>query len=234
MTAHYEQQRRLFDGGRRRQVQQHSHPSPQHLFCPQSQQLGPHYDGPASGIWCKRCGRAGHEAKMCAARGPQRFNGIYGTCSERGHLSRHCPLRRDRIYSDVLTLSSPQQINRGGRGGTEYDLPVSPPSFSGRSGGTGCDIPRSPPQYSGSNNGYGTDGVRSSSTDTAPMVAWGTVRHSYSSTAAVVIVILRNRSCDTSAAATVQHCSRSSSKPPPHFSVALAGSKGALAAMDRQ
>ena len=109
MTVHYEQQRRLFDGGRRRQVQQHSHPSPQHLFCPQSQQLGPHYDGPASGIWCKRCGRAGHEAKMCAARGPRRFNGIYGTCSERGHLSHHCPLRRDRIYSDVLTLSSPQQ-----------------------------------------------------------------------------------------------------------------------------
>ena len=41
--------------------------------------------------------------------------------------------------------------------------------------------------------------------------------HSYSSTAVVVIVIVRNRSCDTSAAATVQHCSRSSSKPPPLF-----------------
>ena len=94
---------------------------------------------------------------------------------------------------------------------------MSPPSFSGRSGGTGCDIQRSPPQYNGSNNGYGTDGVRSSSTDTALMVAWGTVRHSYSGTAAVVIVIVRNRSCDTTAAATVHHCSRSSSKPPLHF-----------------
>ena len=120
---------------------------------------------------------------MCAARGPRRFNGIYGTCSERGHLSHHCPLRRDRIYSDVPTLSSPQQINRSGRGGTEYDLPMSLLSFSGRSGGTVCDIPRSPPQYSGSYNGYGTGGVRSSSTDKAPMVAWGTVRHFYSSTA---------------------------------------------------
>ena len=30
-------------------------------------------------------------------------------------------------------------------------------SYSGRSGGTGYDIPWSPPQYSGSNNGYGTN-----------------------------------------------------------------------------
>ena len=53
-----------------------------------------------------------------------------------------------------------------------------------------------------------------------------------SSTAAVIIVIVRNRSCDTSAAAMVQHCGRSSSKAPAP-SVALAGSRGALAAMDR-
>ena len=32
-----------------------------------------------------------------------------------------------------------------------------------------------------------------------------------------VIVIVRNRSCDTTAAVTVQHCSRSSSKHPPLF-----------------
>ena len=158
MMAHYKQQRRLFDGGRRRQLQQHSHPPLQHLFCPQPQQLGPHYGGPASGISCEGCGRAGYEAKMCAARGPRRFNGICGTCSEREHLSRHCLLRRDRIYSDVPTLSSPPQMNGSGRGGTGYDLPMSPPSYSGRSGGTGCDIPRSPPQYSDSNNGYGTNG----------------------------------------------------------------------------
>ena len=53
-----------------------------------------------------------------------------------------------------------------------------------------------------------------------------------SSTAAVVVVIVRNRSCDTTAAATVPHCGRSSSMAPAP-SVALAGSKGALAAMDR-
>ena len=134
MMAHYKQQRRLFEGSRRRQVQQHSHPPPQHLFCPQ-----PHYGGPASGIWFERCGRAGHEAKLCAAREPRRFNGLCGTCSELGHLSCHCLLQRDRIYSDVSTLSSPPQINRSGRGGTGYD------------------IPWSPPQYSGSNNGYGID-----------------------------------------------------------------------------
>ena len=33
---------------------------------------------------------------------------------------------------------------------------MSPPLYSGRSGGTGYDIPWSPPQYSGSNNGYST------------------------------------------------------------------------------
>ena len=114
--------------------------SQQHLFFPQSQQLGPHYGGPALGIWCERCGRAGHEAKMRAAREPQRIDGICGTCSERGHLSCHCLLRHDRIYSDVPTLFSPPQINRSGRGGI------------------GCDIPRSPPQYRGSNNGYSTNG----------------------------------------------------------------------------
>ena len=153
MMAHYEQQRRLFDGSRRRQVQQHSHPPPQHLFRPQ-----PHYGGPASGIWCKRCGRAGHEAKMCAAREPRRFNALCGTCSELGNLSCHCLLQRDCIYSDVPTLSSPAQINRSSRDGTGYALPMSPPSYSGRSGGTGYDIPWSPSQYSGSNNGYGTNG----------------------------------------------------------------------------
>ena len=54
-----------------------------------------------------------------------------------------------------------------------------------------------------------------------------------SSTAAVVVVIVRNRSCDTTAAATVQHGGRSSSMDPAP-SVALAESRGALAAMDRR
>ena len=94
---------------------------------------------------------------MCAAREPRRFKGPCGTCSELGHLNCHCLLQRDRIYSDVPTLSSPPQINRSGRGGTDYDLTMSPPPYSGRTGGTGYDIPWSPPQYSGSNNGYGTN-----------------------------------------------------------------------------
>ena len=94
---------------------------------------------------------------MCAALEPRRYNGLCGTCSELGHLSCHCLLQRDHIYSDVPTLSSPPQINRSGRGGTGYDLPISPRSYSGRSGGTGYGIPWSPPLYSGSNNGYGTN-----------------------------------------------------------------------------
>ena len=99
-----------------------------------------------------------------------------------------------------------------GHGPTAYVLQL---PTSGRSSGTGCDILLSPPQYSGSNNGYGTNRVRSSST------------------AAVVVVIVRNRSCDTTAAATVQHCGRSTSTAPAP-SVALAGSRGVLAAMDRR
>ena len=71
---------------------------------------------------------------MCAAREPRRFNGLCDTCCWFGHLSCDCLLQRDRIYSDVPTLSSP---------------PISPPSYSGRSGGPGYDIPYSPPQYSG-------------------------------------------------------------------------------------
>ena len=54
-----------------------------------------------------------------------------------------------------------------------------------------------------------------------------------SSTAAIVVVIVRNRSCDTTAAATVQFCGRSSSMAPAP-SVALAGSRRGLAAMDRR
>ena len=94
---------------------------------------------------------------MRGARATARFNGLCGTCSELGHLSCHCLLQRDRIYSHVPTFSSPPQINRSGRGGTGYDLPMSPASYSGRSGGTGYESPWSSPQYSGSNNGYGTN-----------------------------------------------------------------------------
>ena len=302
---------------------------PQHSFCPQPQQLGPHYGGPALGIWCERCGRAGHKAEMCAAREPRRFNGICGTCSERGHLSGHCLLRRDRIYFDVPTLSSPPQNSRSGRGGTGYDLPcgrhnnwghitaarlresgcercgragheakmcaareprrfnghcgtcsgrghlschcllrrdriysdvptlssppqinrsgrggtgddsqTSPPSYSGRSGGIGCDIPRSPPQYSGSNNGYGTNG--------GPQQQYGRGGDGSAGYGATFAQQQqgprplrsfgweqRYNGGHITAAATVQHCGRSSSQAPTP-AVALAGSRGTLAAMDRR
>ena len=46
---------------------------------------------------------------------------------------------------------------------------------------------------------------------------------------AVVIVIVKNRSCDTAAVATVQHCRRCSSQAPAP-SLALAGSRGTTAA----
>ena len=85
---------------------------------------------------------------MCAAREPRRFNGLCDTCCWFGHLSCDCLLQRDRIYPDVLTLSSPPPSNRGGPG---YDIPFyppqqTPPSYSGRSGGPGYDIPCYPPQ----------------------------------------------------------------------------------------
>ena len=125
---------------------------------------GEHYGGPASGIWCERCRRAGHKAKMCTAREPRRFNGLCDTCCWFGHLSYDCLLQRDRIYSDVPTLSSPPQSNRGGPG---YDIPCyptqqTPPSYSGRSGGPGYDIPcypsqQTPPSYSGRSGGPGHD-----------------------------------------------------------------------------
>ena len=72
---------------------------------------------------------------MCAVREPRRFNGLCGTCCWLGHLSCDCLHQRNRIYSDVPTLSSP---------------PISPPPYSDRSGGSGYDISCSPPQYSGS------------------------------------------------------------------------------------
>ena len=173
MMAHYEQQRRLFDGSRR-QDHHHSQLPSQHLFCPQPQQLGPCYGGPPSGIWCERCGRPGHEAKMCAAREPRRFDGLCDTSCELGHLSCHCLLQRDRIYSDVPpTPPSPTQNRRSGRGGTGYDLPMSPPSYSGHSGGPDYDIPWSPPQYNVSNNGYGTNEVLQQQPGPGPLFSFG-------------------------------------------------------------
>ena len=167
---------------------------------------------------------------MCAAREPRRFNGLCDTCCELGHLSCDCLLQRDRIYSDVPTLSSP---------------PISPPSYSGRSGGPGYDIPCSPPQYSGTHCYRAKPFVQrySGGDDTAlspqqqpvprPSPALSETR---STTAAIV---QRRRSSQLHApslalsgtrgttAATLQHC-RSSHAPAP--SLALAGTRGTMAA----
>ena len=86
---------------------------------------------------------------------------------------------------------------------------------SGRSSGTGCDISRSRRSTAVVITATVPIGVRSSST------------------AAVVVVIVRNRSCNTTAAATAQHCG-GSNRTPLASSVALAGSRGALAAVDRR
>ena len=84
--------------------QHDSHPPLQHLFCPQSQQLGPHYGGPALGIWCERCRPAGHEAKMCAAlipRSPPQYSG--------SHCFRAKPFVRHYSGGDGIALSPQQQ-----------------------------------------------------------------------------------------------------------------------------
>ena len=56
-----------------------------------------------------------------------------------------------RCYN--LPISPPSYRGRSGGPGYNipwYDLPMSPPSYSGRSGGLDYDIPCFPPQYSGS------------------------------------------------------------------------------------
>ena len=87
--------------------QHDSHPPPQHLFCPQPQQLGPHYGGPASGIWYERCRRAGHEAKMSAARirlSPPPYSG--------SHSYRAKPFVRHYSGGDSTALWQQRQQSR--------------------------------------------------------------------------------------------------------------------------
>ena len=180
---------------------------------------GQHYGGPALGIWFERCGRAGHEAKMCAAREPRRFNGLFDTCCELGHLSCDCLLQRDRIYSDVPTLSSP---------------PISPPSYGGRSGGPGYNIPCSPPQYSGTHCYRAKPSVRRySGQPYAPSLAlYGTrcttaatvQRRSSSQPRAPSLALSGTRG---TTAATLH---RRSSSQPPVPSLALSGTRGTTAA----
>ena len=166
-------------------------------------------------------------------RGPRRFNRICGTCSEREHLSRHCILRRDRIYSDVPTLSSHRRstVAAAAAPATIYQCR---PRYTAVTAAAPAVTSRGPRHSTAAaTTATVPTGVHSSSTDATPMVARGTVRHLYNSTAAVVIVIVRNCSCDTTVAATVGHCGRSSTKAPSP-SVDLSGSRGALAAMNRR
>ena len=205
---------------------------------------GEHCGGPASGIWCERCRRAGHEAKMCAALEPRRFcaaleprrfNGLCDTCCWFGHLSCDCLLQRDHIYSDMPALSSP---------------PISPPSYSGRSGGPGYDIPCSPPQYSGTHCYRAKPFVRRYSGDDSTSLSrqqQPTLRpfsnfvrdqrynggHSATPPQQPAPRPFPSfvRETRGTTAATVQ---RRSSSQAPAPSVAWAGSRGALAAMDRR
>ena len=176
---------------------------------------GQHYGGPTSGIWCERCRRAGHEAKMCAAREPRRFNGLCDTCCWLGHLSCDYLHQRDRIYSDAPTLSAP---------------PISPPSYSGRSGGPGYDIPCSPPQYSGSHCYRAKPFVRRYSAPSLTLsgirgtTAATVQRRSSSQPHAPPLALLRTRG---TTAATVQ---RRRSSQPHAPSLALSGTRGTTAA----
>ena len=116
---------------------------------------------------------------MCAAREPRRFNGLCDTCCWLGHLSCDCLLQRDRIYSDVPTLSSP---------------PISP--------------------------------RHTAVAAAAPSMLSRVLRRS----TVVVIAIVRNRSCDATAATMLQHCRRSSSQL--HApSLALSGTRGTTASI---
>ena len=176
---------------------------------------------------------------MCAAREPRGFNEICGICSEREHLSCRCLIQRDRIYFNVPIISSPPQITHSGRGGTGYDLPMSPPSYSGRSGGAGCNIPRFPPQYSGNNNGYDTNeglqqqyGSRSHRYRAKPFMRHhsggnGTALSPQQQPAPRPFSSFGGSRGTT--AATVQRCGRNNSQAPAP-SLALAGSRGTTAA----
>ena len=169
---------------------------------------------------------------MCAARQPRRFNGLCDTCCWLGHLSCNCLLQRDRIYSDVPTLSSP---------------PISPPSYSGRSGGPGYDIPCSPPQYSSSHcyrakpfvrHYSGGDGTALSPQQQPALRPFSSfVRdqrynggHSVAPPQPHAPSLALSGTRGTTAA-TVQ---RRSSSQAPAPSLALAGTRGTLATVDRR
>ena len=164
-----------------------------------------------TGIWCEQCRRAGHEAKMCAAREPRRFNGLCDTCRWFGHLSCDCllsaiayiPTCQPFPLHRKATAAAPAMISRVIRRRGQPHAPSL--ALSGVRGTTAATVQR----HHNISTAVATTAtvptrVRSSSTDAAPMVVRGTVRHFRSSSQA------------------------------PAPSLALAGSRGTLAAMDRR
>ena len=157
-----------------------------------------------SGTHCERCGRKDHVARIC--RAPSRFEGICDTCGQYGHRMRYCIRNQPAPHAHVVAA------------------PVAPPAPL---------LPSSPlPRLVAAT----IMALMAMAAAMAPIavVTMATVPIGVrsSSTAAVVVVIVRNRSCDTTAAATVQHCGRRSSMASAP-SVALARSRAAFAAMDR-
>ncbi|CAN0434157.1 unnamed protein product, partial [Scytosiphon promiscuus] len=83
---------------------------------------GPFDGGPNAGHWyqeesppppntpmgtvyrCERCGRSGHEAKICAA--PRRFEGNCSTCGGYGHTARRC-LKNPNARPHAYILAAP-------------------------------------------------------------------------------------------------------------------------------
>ena len=128
-----------------------------------------------------------------------------------------------------LPISPPSYSGRSG--GPGYDIPchdllIPPPSYSGRSGGPGYDIPCSPPQYSGSHCYRAKPFVHTTAAATiqhcrrsSKQAAPAMISRGPRRSTVVVIAIVQNRSCDATAAATVQHCRRSS-KQLRHITVA--------------
>ena len=133
----------------------------------------------------------------------------------------------DIPYYD-LPIPPPSYSGRSGGPGYDipcHDLPISPPSCSDRSGGPGYDIPYSSRQYSGTHYYRAKPFVRrfSDGDGTALSPQQQTIRHIavaamvpamisriFRRSTVVAIAIVRNRSCDATTAATVQQCRRSS------------------------
>ena len=91
-----------------------------------------------------------------------------------------------------------QQTGGPGYDIPRYDLPISPPSYSGRSGGPGYDISRA------------TICLYRLRHTAVAVAAPAMISRAPRRSIVVAIAIVRNRLCDATAAATVQHCRRSS------------------------